>query len=153
MKKEGEDLIEDKDERFFNIGIEINPDALYWKGSIVADKKTIISSSKELEKRMKLEVFNLIVPLLSMPPEIFAKAVREIFKTYEEEPSDWLPDVWIQYLETGKVPTPPQPVMIDMNQEQTMKGGGANQAQTVVPKNEVPTPNMNSLMGSMGGGL
>jgi hypothetical protein len=52
---------------------------------------SILSVSNELEKQRKLEVFNLVVPLLANPPEIFAKAVKQILNANDEQAEDWLP--------------------------------------------------------------
>ena len=156
LDKDKEDnLIESKEEQFFQVGKDIMPDQLKWEGIIKVLPRSILSPSVELEKQRKSEVFNIIAPLLQMPPEIYAKPVKQMLKINEEDLEDWLPDTWIQFLETGKAPQPQMPLFQQQGGEETMKGEqGMNpqQSQTVVPRGQVSS-SQGDEMGKLGQGL
>ncbi len=102
-----------KQSKFFQIGDkdgQINPKDLKWRGVFKVRPRSIIDSSQELAKASKMEMFNTLVPLLQLPPEIAAKPAEQIVKINEEDPKDWLPDAFIEYLKgngqpAGAVPT------------------------------------------------
>jgi len=91
-KNEFEQYIPTDGKNFFRI----LPKGLRWKGQIRIKPMSIISSSREIEKAQKLEMANLIVPLLAQPVELVMKSVKQILKIYNENPKDWLPDLWLQ---------------------------------------------------------
>lgn len=160
LEKSGGKLVESTKDRFFKIGQDIPTSDLYWKGIFKVVPKSIVSSSIELEKQGKSELFNLIVPLLVQPQELFAKAVQQIIKVREEDPKDWLPDAWLEFLQQDT-----QSLFIPMQQQmpgqpgaapgagmgqgvpsnQTSMQGAAGttpglQAPTVVPQQQMNTP-------------
>ena len=45
-----------------------------------------------------MEMFNALLPLFEKPPELVAKGAEQIVKINEEDPKDWLPDSFLQYL-------------------------------------------------------
>jgi hypothetical protein len=47
-----------------------------------------MTPSVELEKQRKVEIFNIVVPLLAQPPEIFAKPTKQILVVNDEDPED-----------------------------------------------------------------
>lgn len=94
-------LTQSKKSKFFQVGDEIQPSQLKWRGIFKVIPRSIVDSSQELVKASKMEMFNMLVPLLQFPPELVGKAAREILKVNEEDFKDWLPDAWIQYLEQG----------------------------------------------------
>ncbi len=110
-------LVQGKESQFFKISNQenkpnektkrIKPSQLKWKGIFKVIPRSIIDSSQELVKASKMELFNIMAPLLQAPPEIMAKPLREIIKANEEDPKDWLPDEFLQFLDTGQVPPPP----------------------------------------------
>lgn len=102
LEKNGSNLIESRTERFFQVGKDIEPKDLKWRGIFKVVQKSIIAPSAELEKQRKMEVFNICIPLFGQPPELFAKSVKQVLKVNEENYRDWLPDTWIQYLENNK---------------------------------------------------
>lgn len=156
MEQKEDQLIESKENRFFQLGKDIQPEQLKWKGIITVEPRSILTPSIEIEKQRKLELFNVIVPLFAgkfgpTSPELFARAVKQVLKVNEEDLEDWLPDTWIQYLETGQLPTPPQPLFMPTEGE-TMKGEQGmeeKQAGTVVPRNEVTVPAKREIMGGL----
>ena len=100
-------LVSSKESKFFQVGKQIMPSQLKWKGIFKTIPRSIIDSSETLVKASKTDIFNLLIPLLQFPPELAARPAQQILKINEEDPEDWLPDTWIQYLETGQSPTPP----------------------------------------------
>lgn len=154
-------LIAGKESKFFQVGKDIMPNQLKWKGIFKTIPRSIIDSSQELLKASKTEMFNIIMPMMQFPPEMVAKAVQQIVKVNEEDPKDWLPDSFIKYLEDGTLPPPPppkpgeeqapaNPMVSGGTNGQTMQadaGMGQQSAQTVVPQGQVSPPTM-----SPGGG-
>jgi len=119
IKKDGDKFIEDKASRFFQVGKDLPESALRWQGIVKIVPKSIVSPSAELEKQKKLEVFNIVVPILPQPPEIYAKATNQLLLINDEKPEDWLPDTWVQFLVDGSLPKPlfTQPSQVDENGE------------------------------------
>lgn len=100
-------LEQGKESKFFQLGSgkgKIHPKKLNWKGIFKVIPRSIIDSSQELTKASKMELFNIIVPLLANPPELVAKALKQIMKVNEEDPQDWLPDTFLAYLGIGQPP-------------------------------------------------
>lgn len=153
-KKEGI-LFESKKARFFQIGQDIMPEELKWEGIITVVPRSILTPSLELEKQRKLQMFNVVVPLLQFPMELYAKAIKQIIKVNEEDVEDWLPDQWVQYLETGKLPSNPManPLFTNLlapENGETMKGQAGlqlKQAQTVVPLDQTGATDKKKLAG------
>lgn len=164
---EGSDgeLKESKKTQWFQIGKDIDPLKLKWKGIFKVLPRSIVDSSQTLVKATKMEMSNMLVPLFAMPPEIVAKAAEQICKINEEDPKDWLPDTFIAYLETAGQPVAPEllpeatepPAMIGENKGmppifipeggaihpetiQAQTGAQMPQPQTIVPKSEAPGP-------------
>lgn len=158
-------LVESKKEQFFQIGKDIQTRELYWRGSFKIVPKSIVSSSEELTKQGKSELFNLLVPLFPQPPQLFAKAAQQMIKVREEDPRDWLPDTWVQFLDGEKkslfVPSAPPgvapaepgvPAAPGMGQgvpsnQTSMQGAaqttpGGNTSPTVVPESQISTPTL-----------
>lgn len=85
----------------------LDPKLLKWRGIFKTIPRSVIDSSQELMKQSKLEMFNILVPLLSQAPQIAARPAEQICRVNEEDPKDWLPDVFLQYLKDGTLPPPP----------------------------------------------
>lgn len=98
LEKSGGKLYEGKKEQIFQVGKDIKPEQLVWRGIIKIVPRSIVSPSVELEKQKKLEMFNIIAPILGQPPEIYGPSVHQLIMVNDEKPEDWLPDAWIQYL-------------------------------------------------------
>lgn len=102
-------LVKSKESKFFQVGKEIMPSQLKWKGTFKTIPRSIIDSSETLVRASKTELFNILMPLFQFPPELVAKPAQQLCKVNEEDPADWLPDSWMEYLDTGQLPmTPPQ---------------------------------------------
>jgi hypothetical protein len=118
-------LIESKEEQFFRV----KPSALQWEGIIKVQGQSILTPSKQVDKAQDLEMYNLILPMLSQPPELYQKAVSEIIKLYDKEPKDILPEAWLN-------PAPEQP------EEKLILGPNEN-----TPGQAGKTPPDNTAMG------
>lgn len=157
LEKEGETLKESPKDRFFQIGKDIPVGQLYWRGMFKVVAKSIIAPSSELEKQRKMELFNIMVPLLGNDPSLFAKPVKQLITVNEEDPKDWLPDAWIQFLDQqGQslfVPNPAmqpqvgpdgQPIDIGASNQSSMQGAAGTtpgaSAPTVVPQSQFSSP-------------
>ena len=75
------------------------PNQLKWKGIFKVIPRSILDSSQSVVKAVKSEVFNMIMPLLKFPPELVARGCAQMIKIVEEDPKDWLPDAFLQFLE------------------------------------------------------
>lgn len=150
LEKQGDKLVESTKDRFFQIGKDIPVTSMYWRGVFRVIPKSIVNSSEELIKQNKMQLFNIIVPLLGAPPDNYAKPVSQIIKVNEEDPKDWLPDTWIQFLEQDAqslfTPTPTPAIM------PPPEGGPTPQPGPTTPVNsggKVPT-NQTSMQGAAG---
>lgn len=129
-------LTQSKKSQFFDVGKDITPSQLKWRGIFKVIPRSIIDTSQELVKATKMEVFNMIMPLLQFPPELVARPLKQILKINEEDPQDWLPDTFIQFLDGQEAPqgmpgTPPQP---------TQPGQPPQGPQAVPPGPNAPQP-------------
>ena len=158
-------LVAGKDSRFYQLGHkhgQIHPRQLKWKGIFKIIPRSIIDSSQTLVHASKMEMANLLVPLLSSPlpnaMQLLAKIAKQIVKVHEEDEKDWLPDTWVDFLENPQAQQPPQPGTGGLppgqgtpgapqgapaqangagGSMQGNQGMGAPQAPTVVPRGEV----------------
>ena len=126
-------LIETKDTRFFRI----KPDSLAWEGIINIKSQSVLMPSKQLDKTLDMEMYNMLIPLLVQPPELYAKIAKSIVKLYDKDPKDVLPEVWV-----NPPPPQPEPLFIPTQDAELPPGGmpdvsmaqGVNLAQTVKPR-------------------
>jgi hypothetical protein len=161
MDKQGDKLVESTKDRFFQINKDVPAGDLRWRGIFKVIPKSILTSSSELEKQRKMEVFNIMAPLLGQPPQLYAKPIKQLLVINEEKPQDWLPDMWLQFLEQNSgslfVPHPmpaltgaPGDGIVPSNQTSVQGAAGTTPAAgspTVVPESQVKTP---SAPGSTG---
>lgn len=105
-------LTQSKNSKFFQVGKDIQPSQLKWRGIFKVIPRSIVDSSQELIKATKMEVFNMVMPLLQFPAELVARPIAQLLKINEEDPQDWLPDTFLQFLDgeeqpgTGAGPNP-----------------------------------------------
>lgn len=167
-------LVKSKKSNFLQVGTDIMPAQMKWKGIFKVIPRSIVDSSQTLQKAMKMEIFNMLIPLLSAPKELAAKPASQILKINEEDPKDWLPDDWTDYLENGPVPVQapaapegvpggpgsapgapaPAGVVMPTPGNTTIQGATGNtppQAATIVPGSAAP--DIRQLMGGGGKGL
>jgi hypothetical protein len=100
-------LTETKDTRFFRI----KPDYLKWEGVIVVKPQSLLTPSKQLDKALELEMYNLLIPLLMQPPELYEKVAKNIVKLYDKDPQEILPDAWMNPGQQEE-----QPLVVPVNQ-------------------------------------
>jgi hypothetical protein len=167
LEKRGSTFIESKQDRFFQIGDDLPLDTLRWRGMFRVIPKSIVSSSSELDKQRKLEIFNLLVPLLSLPPELGARPAAQILKANDEEPEDWLPDAWVEFLKGASAQPQGQPLFVPQPGMQApgmgmgMESGGQSMqgllnvkpnqgGPTVVPRSQLQTPSVPGINANAG---
>lgn len=117
------ELIESKESRFYRFGIDLPTHRLDWKGIIRIKPQSVLAPSKDLTKRMKLDMFNLIVPAIEkmlLAPQhipVLLKPITEIVKVYDEDVDDWVDEEHLmQMYETAMQPKeaaqePPRPTI------------------------------------------
>ena len=90
------ELIESEENRFYRFGIDIPAERLDWAGVIRVKPQSVLAPSKELMKRMKLDLFNLIYPAIEkmlMTPQFIPMLfppIKQIIKVYDEDIKDWI---------------------------------------------------------------
>lgn len=129
-------LIEGNDTRFFKVGDGKLPlESLKWEGKVSVKAMSIISSNPELEKQVKLEMFNLIFPVLQAmlmaktsgdidSALAFYKPIKQVLEMQEEKPENWLPDDIVELAENPEKlaemkkakEKADNPLMVDQNQ-------------------------------------
>jgi len=153
-------LIESKESKYFQIGKDIKLDQLKWRGIIKVVPKSLLVPSEELDKQLKAEVFNMLVPLLPGDPNIFKKACVQLIKSRDMDEKDWLPDSWLIEQQQLFVPTA-EALMAQQGMQQGQPGQSMQAQQgttpnqggpTVVPQNQIPQAvQPNNLMQGMTG--
>jgi len=134
--KEG-NMMQIKEEKFFSV----LPENLTWEGMIQVTGQSIIAESPLLEKQQKLELSNMLIPLFQAPPEIVLPAAKQLLKIYNEDPEDWFPIPWLQFMQGGSQLFTQVPGQTGQQATQTGRPqaqiGQAPQPQTVVPSTQV----------------
>ena len=121
-------LIETESTRFFRV----KPRLLQWEGIINIESQSILSTSRQVEKALNLEMYNILIPLLSNDPLLYAKVAKDIVKMYDKDPRDILPDLWLQEpKEMQAQMQAAQPLIIPQEQANV-----AQEAQTIVPRTQ-----------------
>ncbi|MES2216642.1 MAG: hypothetical protein V4481_05105 [Patescibacteria group bacterium] len=167
-------LVAGKESKFYQLGHkkdQIHPKKLKWRGIFKVLPRSIIDSSQTLERATKMELANVLIPVLGSPlpngMQLYAKIARQMVKIVEQDEEDWLPDSWIDFLKNGPQAQPagpggplvaPQPGGAPPQGGQpqggeTMQGAqgmGQQQAPTVVPRGQVSGATPPS-MGKVGG--
>ena len=103
-------LIESPEARFFTVGKEFPKHAINWKGRVTVQPSSMIAPSPELERQRKMELSNMIFPMvqtitqymLAMQFEAalgLAKSVVQTLEIQDEKPGDWLPDKVVMLIE------------------------------------------------------
>jgi hypothetical protein len=92
--EEGSDgkLIETEQTKF----LRVKPRFLSWEGILNIKPQSVLSPSKQVEKALELEMWNILIPLLAQPPELYLKAAKSIVQLYDKDPKDILPVSWLQ---------------------------------------------------------
>lgn len=88
---ENGNLIETEETRFFRI----KPKFLKWNGIVNIESQSVLTPSKQIDKALDLEMWNILLPLLVQPPQLYAKAAKNIVRLYDKDPEEVLPDSWL----------------------------------------------------------
>lgn len=113
-KNTGGQLMESQDRRFYRFGLDLPTNRLDWRGIVRIKPQSVLAPSKDLLKRMKLDLFNLVSPYLQMmlaQPQnidILLPAVKQIIKIHDEDIKDWIPEKELMMLaQAAKQPKEP----------------------------------------------
>jgi hypothetical protein len=90
-KDEKGNLIENDETRFFRI----KPEAIDWQGIIQIKSQSLLTPSKQTDKAMDMEMYNILIPLFAQPAELYKKTAENIIKAYDKDPRDIMPESWI----------------------------------------------------------
>ncbi len=171
-------LIESKENRFFNLGIDLPLNYLDWEGMIEVKHDSMLSPTPELERQRKMELFNLVQPVVAQialalrgDPEMgglpdvdtaiaIAKPVIQILEIQNEKPNLWLPDEIIKAMENPEAYKAELAQKMQAEQMSAMGGDmgaekpplfvkNGGESPTVVPKGEITNP-VRKTVGEMG---
>ena len=137
-KDEKGNLQETAETRFFRV----RPKFLTWEGIINIKSQSLLTPSKQIDKALDLEMYNMLIPLLVQPPEVYAKVAKAIVKLYDKDPKDILPDMWTEDQQAN------QPLFVSQEQlmqEQQVQPPGAKPAGT----SPLQAANPQSLIGKI----
>ena len=174
MENRDGELIESKENQFFNVGTDIELSYLDWEGMIEVKTDSMLSPTPELERQRKMELFNLLQPVIAQIAMAIkedvdlaialAKPAIQLLETQNEKPKLWLPDELIRAMEDPeKFKAEQMQQQQAMMQEQAMAqekaksansifmpktGGGQESPTTVVPQGEISNP-VRKTMGEM----
>lgn len=110
-------LVETEETKFFRV----KPRCLSWEGTISVKAQSLLSPSKQIDKALDLEMWNVVIPLLqtlalevqlrqqmSQPWKFddlsVGKTVKSIVKLYDKDPRDIIPDEWLRGMEPQEQP-------------------------------------------------
>ena len=117
----------------------VKPSWLDWDGEITIRSESIIEASKPLERENKLQMSNIIIPLMGQMAanpalvDVYMKPVKQVLKIYDENPKEWLPDAWLAGPQGFAMQFPGQPP-----QPGQASPGEIPAPETVMPSTELP---------------
>ncbi len=130
-------LTETQESQFFRV----KPKFLQWEGIINIKAQSLLTPSKQIDKTLELEMYNMLIPLLQpMPnpmtgmddkPLTYGKIAKSIVKLYEKDPKEILPDSWLQ---------DPQEMMMQQQQDQPLIIPADGSGAPVPGAPQAPTP-------------
>jgi hypothetical protein len=148
-------LIEASDTQFFRV----KPKHLSWEGIINIKSQSLLSPSKQVDKALELEMYNLLIPLLGNPlgPLTYGKVAKNITKLYDKDPRDVLPEEWLldpkelmmQQQMAQQQAIQDQPLVVDQDYSDPQAAPQAQTAKTAVPSTAVGQ-NPKSIVGNIG---
>lgn len=143
-------LIETEKTQFFRI----KPKFLEWEGIINVKPQSVLTPSKQLDKALDLEMYNVVLPLIGntsqeislmkqtgAPVEfnelVYGKVLKNIIKLYDKDPRDILPDSWL----SSKLSEAPLfvPQQQNINPQILQQGQQPLQAEKMVSSVQNPT--------------
>lgn len=143
-------LYETEQSRF----LRIKPEYLKWEGIISVKAQSVLTPSKQLDKALELELYNILVPLLGqtaqeylqkmasgVPPKFddltYGKSLKSIIKLYDKDPRDILPDEWTQ-----EKPQQPQPLIVPQGGQVPATGQPATPQSIPQPTQPMASPTL-----------
>jgi len=119
-KDESGELIESEKNKFYRFGVDLPTKRLDWKGIIRIKPQSVLAPSKELQRRQKLDMFNLVYPaiqtMLATPQfiPILMPPIKMIVKAYDQDVKHWMNEKELMALmesanQPTKEPSPEQP--------------------------------------------
>ncbi len=168
-------LIEAPEDRFFTIGSNMEATSIKWKGRITVNPQSTLAPSQELERQRKLELFNLVEPIVQAAAQLMqqgmfvmavdtARPLTQILEVQEEKPENWLSPELVAMLDDPELAKQAemkmqqqqmeaQPLFVD--EETAAQGAQPQQPGTaaptqpgvtpVVPQNEITNPVRDSM--------
>lgn len=136
-------LIETEETQFFRI----KPKLLDWEGIANVKAQSILSPSKQIEKALNVEFYNLFIPLLTTLAQErllalqsgqsatidelpHGRAAKDLAKLYDKDPRDVFPTSWLQEPKQENPEQPQEePLFIDASQGAAQEPPAANQPQ------------------------
>lgn len=154
-------LVESKENRFFNLGTDIGLDQLDWEGMIEVKHDSMLSPTPELERQRKMELFNLLQPVVAQIAMTLgqgqvdialalAKPAYQILEIQNEKPQLWLPDELIKALEDPEAykAQKEQEIMAQQQQQMQMEAMAGEKAKSA---NSIFLPKEKTGGGQVGG--
>lgn len=138
-KNEDGQYIESETTKFF----KIKPEMLEFTGLVTVDTSSLLTTSQALDQANTLRMTNLLAPLLAGPMQTNAKLAKQLLKSFNFDPRDWLPQDWLDFM-SGKTPAKPN----------TPPGTSSapaqlGNAQTLVPPAQIqPNPSESAINGA-----
>lgn len=129
-KDEKGNLIQTEETQFFRV----KPEYLKWEGVVTIKAQSVLTPSKQIDKALALEMYNMLIPLFAQPPELYLKVAKDIVKLYDKDPRDVLPDPWLEFgmQEASGEPAPEEEMIVPI------PGGPADQQQEQLPPGQLP---------------
>ena len=112
----------------------VKPEYVEFSGYVHVKAESLLTTSDALNQANTLRMTNLLVPLLQGNMQMNAKPAKQLIKSFDFDPREWLPQDWIDFL-AGKKPPPPTPA-------QTAAAGpdDGNPPSSMVPPGSVQNP-------------
>lgn len=82
----------------------LTPQKFDWKGKMYVVTNSILSIAPTIEKSNVMQMYNILIPLFSQPPELVAKPAMAIVKLHDQDPEDVLPETFLAYLKSVENP-------------------------------------------------
>jgi hypothetical protein len=107
-------LFESEKKRFYRWGLDLPTRRLSWKGLVRIIPQSVLVPSKELERRLDLDLFNLVYPsiqaMIANPAMIavLILPIKEVIKSFDKDPKEWINEKELMSMyEASKQPVPP----------------------------------------------
>jgi hypothetical protein len=131
-KDETGSLIQTNETRFFRL----KPKMLQWEGIVSIKSQSILSPSEQIDRALESEMYAKLTPWILAPvpnaSELFGKMARELVKSYNKDPRDFLPDSWLN------VPQQEQSLFVQQQPLMGAQPGPGQPAQSQIPGQQPP---------------